>query len=166
MAASAGSTSRGENTTFWCNGCSSSQKRINIYSSLRFFPASLLVPCLPWVQRTVRYSKTTPFQDTNSKLSEKISQLQKTYNSVTCSCSTLSSAPTPISLLLPLLNSHLTPQTSRPPSSASTPNLFHSTNSNSTFRAFPGSPVVRTPRFHCRGHGLLPLHGLHPWAEN
>ena len=160
MAASAGSTSRGENTTFWCNGCSSSQKRINIYSSLRFFPASLLVPCLPWVQRTVRYSKTTPFQDTNSKLSEKISQLQKTYNSVTRSCSTLSSAPTPISLLLPLLNSHLTPQTSRPPSSASTPNLCHSTNSNSTFRAFPGSPVVRTPRFHCRGHGL------HPWAEN
>ena len=24
------------------------------------------------------------------------------------------------------------------------------------FREFPGGPVVRTPRFHCRGPGLLP----------
>ena len=24
---------------------------------------------------------------------------------------------------------------------------------------FPGSPVVRTPRFHCRGHGWIPGRG-------
>ena len=28
-----------------------------------------------------------------------------------------------------------------------------------SYREFPGSPV-RTPRFHCRGHGL------HPWLGN
>ena len=26
----------------------------------------------------------------------------------------------------------------------------------SALRDFPGGPVVRTPSFHCRGHGLLP----------
>ena len=100
MAASAGSITRGENTAFCCYGCSARQKRVNVCSSLSFLPASLLVPCLPWVQWTVRYSKTTSFQDTNSKLSEKVSQLQKSYNSVTCSySSSLSSTSTPISLL-------------------------------------------------------------------
>ena len=29
-----------------------------------------------------------------------------------------------------------------------------------TVRDFPGCPVVRTPNFHCRGHGF------HPWSGN
>ena len=31
---------------------------------------------------------------------------------------------------------------------------------NHTDRGFPGSPVVRTPCFHCREHVS------HPWSEN
>ena len=43
--------------------------------------------------------------------------------------------------------------------STSSPDIAN-TFSKIVFRDFPGSPLVKTPRFHCGGHGF------HPWLGN
>ena len=59
----------------------------------------------------------------------------------------------------PLKKKERKKQRSLPSSSLHSSGAGADDNKNKHIWDFPGSPVVKTPRFHCRGHGLAPWSG-------